>query len=300
MLYWFQSINKKTKRLRNTCTMISFLRIYSSLYLGERILKWWCYTYFIPNHSYLLYIFLYCTNILITICYIESQGGKMNFFTLKLKQATSPLPKERVHLRCWTEQCWEIQVSPWGARSSMINRGNRNDSIFPVAQVSAHLLCLLLFQAQTPLNRAHLILPKPVYSMQAGRRHTKLDPRTSSKPWLSSFEVLLKIINAHAYLTSSACSLDQYQCIPTRTTIWKWVKNPPSPPPPAPAISTFTPLRKPGHMWMRKWPSGHFLWGWIQISLTGTNLNFHIGKIPFGYPFFNQQCQDIMKWLQCF
>lgn len=115
MLYWFQSINKKTKRLRNTCTMISFLRIYSSLYLGERILKWWHYTYFIPNHSYLLYIFLYCTNILITICYIESQGGgEMNFFTLKLKQATSPLPKERVHLRCSTEQCWEIQVSPWG------------------------------------------------------------------------------------------------------------------------------------------------------------------------------------------
>lgn len=172
MLYWFQSINRKTIRLRNTCMMISSLRIYSSLYLGERILRWWCYTYFIPNHSYLFYVFLYCTNILITISYIKNQGEKMNFFILKLKQATSPLPKEQIYLRCWAQQCWDFQVSPCGPRSSMLNRGNRNDSIFLVVQVSAHLLCLFLFQVQTPLNRVHLILPKPVYSMQAGRRHT--------------------------------------------------------------------------------------------------------------------------------
>lgn len=112
MLYCFQSINGKTIRLRNTCMMISSLRIYSSLYLGERILKWWCHTYFIPNHSYLLYVFLYCINILITVSYIENQGEKWTFSLLSWNKLLPHCPKNRY--------IWDAEQSNVGISKSVL------------------------------------------------------------------------------------------------------------------------------------------------------------------------------------
>lgn len=74
-------------------------------------------------------------------------------------------------------------------------------------------ITLLMFQAQTPLNRG----PSKAFLLCAGgNRHTYLDPPTSSKPWLFTFEVLLGAITTYTYLTSSTGSSAQYQCIPDK------------------------------------------------------------------------------------